>query len=328
MLKWIVAPVVVIALLAGCVFVAFKVSPWPSVLMIRHGFSDNAATTNTTMEAYVPAGIAELLDEPYGEAPAERLDVFRRAGISGVQPTVVWIHGGAFIAGDKRDLAPYLKILAGKGYTAVAIGYSVAPGGRYPGPVLQANAALAWLLRNAERLNIDPHRIVLAGDSAGAQIASQLAAGISDPTYAASVGFTPALDRTALRAVVLMCGVYSMQGIDMDGPFGGFLRTVLWSYFGTRDFANDPRLNQFSVDKHITAAFPPTFISVGNGDPLAPQSGLIARAIAAQGVEVDTLFLPDDHVPPLPHEYQFNFDLEAARLALDRLLSFLSAHSG
>lgn len=64
-------------------------------------------------------------------------------------------------------------------------------------------------------------------------------------------------------------------------------------------------------------------MSVGNADPLAPQSILIADTIEAQGVNVEKLFFPSDYSPALPHEYQFDLDGEAGRRALERLAGFL-----
>jgi len=83
-----------------------------------------------------------------------------------------------------------------------------------------------------------------------------------------------------------------------------------------------------SLHTHVTATYPPAFISVGNADPLAPQSAMFADAMRAQGVAVDPLFFPDDYTPALPHEYQFFLSTDAARLALDRSLAFLAAPEG
>jgi acetyl esterase/lipase len=84
-------------------------------------------------------------------------------------------------------------------------------------------------------------------------------------------------------------------------------------------------VQQISLPAHVTAAYPPFFISVGNADPLARQSVAFADAARAQGVAVDALFFADDYKPTLPHEYQFILSTEAARLALDRSLAFLVA---
>ncbi|MGH7493962.1 MAG: hypothetical protein ACREOO_16405 [bacterium] len=66
------------------------------------------------------------------------------------------------------------------------------------------------------------------------------------------------------------------------------------------------------------------FISAGNADPLLPQSRAFAETAASLGVHVDSLFFPHDYTPALPHEYQFNLDVDAGQLALERSVKFLS----
>ena len=64
-----------------------------------------------------------------------------------------------------------------------------------------------------------------------------------------------------------------------------------------------------AVLHHVTGAFPASFMTVGNADPLVRQSWALANALGEQGVELDVLFYDDDHRPPLGHEYQFDLDL-------------------
>lgn len=75
----------------------------------------------------------------------------------------------------------------------------------------------------------------------------------------------------------------------------------------------------------MTADFPPAFISAGNADPLLRHSTALAETLASHGVSVDSLFFPSDYAPGLPHEYQFNLDTDAGRLALDRSGAFLAS---
>lgn len=312
--------------LAG--YAAFSLSPWPAALLIRLVFGYDAARTTEALAAHVPAGVREQRDIAYGSAPEERLDIYLPPG--GAQPrkpTIVWIHGGAFVAGDRQDVAPYLKVLAGRGYPAVAIGYTRAPTARYPGPVLQANAALGFLQREGPRLGLDPQRIVLAGDSAGAHIASQLATGLTGPDYAALIGLKPAIEPAALKGTVLFCGLFDPTALDLTGPLGTFLRAALFGYFGTANPLDSERITQAALPRYVTEAFPPSFISVGNGDPLAPQSVVMAQALRDRGVRVDALFFPSEHEPRLQHEYQFDLDSSPGREALERLTAFLNGRS-
>src|SRR4051794_20430513 len=156
---------------AGALLVTARTTPWPSALLIRAVFDRGAGRASAALEKYVPGDLVEVVDEAYDIAsPDGRLDVFRPPRAEPL-PTVVWVHGGAFVSGSKGDVANYLRVLAGRGFTTVGVDYSIAPGSRYPTPVRQVAAALAHLVDHADRLGVDPGRIVLAGDSAGAQIA-------------------------------------------------------------------------------------------------------------------------------------------------------------
>lgn len=311
-------------------FAAFQLSPWPAAVVIRYFFDRGGDAAAAALQKHVPDGIAEKLDVSYGPDAANRLDVFYPSEIEGTDkalPVIMWVHGGAWISGSKEHVANYLRILASKGFVAVGIDYSIAPAAKYPTPVIQANEALAFLNAKAGEFHIDPTRIFLAGDSAGAQIAAQLANVVTSRGYAQGMNIVPAIGAAPLRGIVLNCGGYDPRLANFDGAAGGFLRTVFWSYLGNRDFDGDPRIQQFSIMENMTAAFPPAFITVGNADPLEEQSHRLAEAAQKLGIKTDTLFFTRDYQPPLPHEYQFNLDIDAGRTALERTVAFLQARS-
>ena len=323
-LLWAIGLAVVLA--AG-VYVAFQVSPWPAVLLVRYAFQSDAASVSRALEKHVPAGIVAQRNEHYDAGDRDAyLDVFYPSGRSETAqslPTVVWTHGGGWVSGDKDQIANYAQVLAGRGFTVVGVGYSIAPSSRYPTPIRQLNLALSYLVSNAKRLRVNPLRLVLAGDSAGSHISAQLANVISVPSYAKAIGIAPSIERSQLAGVILYCGAYTIDGINLDGPFKDFLRTVLWSYSGDKDFLTNTRFASAWVINYITAAFPPTFISAGNADPLLGQSIAFANSLADQGVRVERLFFPKDYSPALPHEYQFNLDTDAGPIALGRSVDFL-----
>lgn len=322
---WI-ASIAVVVLVAA--YLALRYSPWPAAIVIRWGFDYGGAATARALEKHVPPGVAAQRDLRYDEADEDaRLDLYYPASIEGTgkaQLTVVWIHGGGWIAGSKDQIANYLRILAAHGYTVAAVDYSLAPLKHYPTPVRQVNAALGYLTRNAQRLHIDPDRLVLAGDSAGAQIAAQVANLASVPAYAEATGVAPAIRRRQLVGVILHCGAYEV-GKDPYEELFSFHKAMVWAYHGGRDFAGDPAFAPFSVLRYVTSAFPPAFISAGNADPLLRHSVELAQALTRAGVKVDSLFFPADRKPALPHEYQFNLDTDAGREALDRTLAFLAS---
>lgn len=307
-----------IGVLAASVIVAALWSPWPSVLVVRAIFDSGAAATSEKLKRHAPPGVSVQRDLVYDRSdPDARFDIIRPPPDVTPAATVVWIHGGGFISGRRSDIENYLKVLAGRGFTVVNLDYSIAPEARYPTPVRQVNAALGFVSREGGRLGLNPDRLILAGDSAGAQIAAQVALLHADPDYAARTGIIPAIRRKQIVGAVLFCGPYDL---DLMGD-GWFTRTTTWAYSGRRDHRGDADFQLMSVVKHVTANFPPSFISAGNGDPLLPHSLALVEALRGQGVTVDTLFLPD-HDPPLGHEYQFDLDTDAGRLALERSVAF------
>lgn len=305
----------------------FALSPWPAALLIRAMFEKGAADTVVEMTPFVPEGVDAQLDISYGDAGADTtLDVFHPAGSTAQLPTLVWIHGGAWISGDKRNIDPYIRIIAAKGYTTVGLNYTISPETTYPTAVTQLNDALGFLVANAAKYGVDPDHIVIAGDSAGANLTSQLAAITTNPAYAAQVGIVPALTPAQLNAVVLNCGIYDVSEIPNAPGIGGWgFRVSLWSYLGEKDWSNTPGGDEMSTIDFVTADFPTTWISGGNADPLTPgQSKVLAARLVALGVTVKPVFYPDDHTPALPHEYQFKLKSPDAQAALLSTLDFLA----
>ena len=111
-------------------------------------------------------------------------------------PVAIAIHGGGWKAGSRDSYKHLGGLLAGRGYAVFSIDYRLVrkDGNRYPAAADDVRAALAYVRAHAAELNVDPARIVLMGDSAGAHLA-------------ALVGLTV---RPAVQAVVGIFGVYDL----------------------------------------------------------------------------------------------------------------------
>jgi len=308
------------------------VSPLPQTILFHFLFEQGAADISRALARHVPPGIVTIPRQHYRSKDRDAyLDVYYPSladGTAAERPTVVWVHGGAWISGNARDISNYLKIVASYGYTVVGVDYSIAPGSHYPKPVLQVNDALTYLQKNSARLHIDPAQIVLAGDSAGAQIAVQVAMINTDSSYSHEIGIQPALHSSQLKAMILTCGAYDLalaQNVTSVWR-RDFIRTIIWAYLGSKNPLFSEGVRLASVANYVTRAFPPTFITAGNADPLESQSQEFAKRLSVAGVALDVLFYSPDHEPPLGHEYQFNLDSADGQYALVRMLSFLHDH--
>lgn len=92
------------------------------------------------------------------------------------RPSIVWIHGGAWVGGTMDGTAPHAAYFASRGMAAFNINYRLArPGGVTVGDCLaDCRSALRYLRTHAADLGLDPDRIAVAGDSAGGHLAASL----------------------------------------------------------------------------------------------------------------------------------------------------------
>jgi len=327
--RWrrVLIPVGILVAILLVIGVVTSLTPWPSAMIIRAVFQQGGTAAAAEMQPYVPATeLREREAVPYADDGASTtLDVFTQGAEGEVRPTVIWIHGGAWISGSTANVDPYLRILAAQGYTTIGVNYSVGPEETYPTAVTQLNDALAFILEHADEFSVDTTQIVLAGDSAGAQLASELATLVTSPRYAGLAGIEPSLDAAQLVGVILNCGVYDLEAMaELDGlPAWGF-KVALWAYTGTKDWSERPVGATMSTIDFVTEDFPPTYISGGNGDGLTwLQSIPMAQRLDELGVPVTELFWPAPHEPALPHEYQFHLDMPEAQEALAATIAWL-----
>jgi acetyl esterase/lipase len=100
-----------------------------------------------------------------------KLDVYAARDKSNPRPTVIFIHGGGWVSGDKDastlQLLPYLQM----GFAAVNVEYRLSREALAPAAVEDGRCALRWVIRNAETYGFDTERIVVTGRSAGGHLA-------------------------------------------------------------------------------------------------------------------------------------------------------------
>lgn len=324
MLRWFIRIMLaIVAVVAALWLTVSYITPQPAIWAIRALFDSNSDAASAKLLPKVPSDVETLAAIRYDPAdPDALLDIFRPKAASGARPAIVWVHGGGFVSGNRHIVAEYLKILAAQGFVTITVDYTIAPDARYPTPIRQTNKALGYVVANAARYGVDPDRILIGGDSAGAQIAAQVATIATNPAYAKAVGIAPSVGPERIKGAILFCGAHDVTMLNLDGTLGPFLRAVVWAYGGKRDAMDDRQFRLMALPDHVTADFPPAFITAGNGDPLLGQSERLANSLKRVGAPVETLFFAKDHVPALGHEYQFDLDSTAGKQALDRTVAF------
>ncbi|MBF6620016.1 MAG: alpha/beta hydrolase [Patulibacter sp.] len=300
--------------------------PTPGALIVRAVFEYGGKKTGESLAKHRVAGIDVTTESYRPDDDDATVDIYRsaQAGPDDVQPVVVWTHGGGWVAGTPQEAGPYFTQFAAQGFTVVSVKYGLAPGKKYPLPLHQLNDALGYLVANRERLGIDTDRIVMAGDSAGSQITSQVATAITSPEYARELGLDPELTPEQLRGVILHCGIYDAgRFLSSNNPVIAWaIKSIIRAYTGSGD-PDSSVLQQFSSYDHVTKDFPTAFVAGGNDDPLTDsQSKPLVERLRGLGVDVETAFFPKDYRPKLPHEFQFDLDTEAGQDVLGRTIAF------
>ncbi|WP_264931536.1 alpha/beta hydrolase [Paenibacillus sp. LS1] len=320
---WI--PILVLVLITGFVGIGAQLTPKITIFLLKSGFELASADKNSN-EAVISEGVTRVADVPYADEGRNdsTMDIYYPSVTSEPLPVVLWIHGGGWVLGDKADITDYAVQLAKQGYVVVSMNYALAPDTKYPTPVVQTNQALTYVKNHASEFQGDPKNIFLAGNSAGAQIASQTAAVVTNPSLAKLVNITPVTQPEELRGVLLFCGPYNLSTVAETGfPL---IRTFLWSYTGVKTFEEYPRLDEMSTVFQATAKYPPAFITSGNDDPLTSQSIELAQVLKRLDVDAETLFFSNSS-EKLGHDYQFDLESEAGQQAMHSAVRFLQQYS-
>jgi acetyl esterase/lipase len=228
------------------------------------------------------------IDSPAGKV---RLRVFRhRAG--GVQPCLIYLHGGGWTQGSPEthwDITA--RIAADNRQTVFSVDYAKAPERPFPAAVQQSAAVVEWAFANAASLEIDPARIAIGGDSAGANIAAAL-----------TLKFRDSGCRLAAQLLIYPAVCFEMARPSFaENPDGPIISTATMPatfdmYLPNRADRTDPLAAPLHAASH--AGLPPAYVAVAAHDPLRDDGLAYAEALDSAGVDV-TL----DRGPGLIHGY-------------------------
>ncbi|AWM02815.1 flavin-containing monooxygenase [Bradyrhizobium amphicarpaeae] len=200
----------------------------------------------------------------------------------GPHPVVVYFHGGGWVLGDEQSDEPFCRDMVRRtGMTFVSVGYRHAPEHRFPTAAEDGYAATRWIAEHATELGGRPGPVLVAGWSAGGNVAAvtcQLARDRGGPEIAGQLLICPVTDCSFDRPS------YN------DNAAGYFLTRGLmywfWDLYCSPADRTDPRVSPLrgKVDR-----LPPAFVTTCEFDPLRDEGIAYAEAMSAAGVPVEQL---------------------------------------
>lgn len=249
--------------------------------------------------------------------PRQRLDLYVPAQ-GGAHPLVIVIHGGAFMAGDKRgeNVKQFLKA----DYAVASLNYRLSGDALFPAAVEDCKSAVRWLRVNAAKYDLDAGRFGAWGSSAGGNLAAML--GTTGETNLFDVGENLNVS-SRVQAVADWFGPTDFLQMDDHRIPNGMTHDAANSpesrYVGGPIQENKDKVAQANPITFITARTPPFLIAHGDGDPLVPhhQSVLLEAALKKAGVPV-TLYT----VKGAGHGFR---DATADKLLLEFFAKYLKA---
>lgn len=206
------------------------------------------------------------------ESSPQTMDVyFPEAG--GPWPALVYIHGGAWMHGDKAEAGMFARLMAAQGYLVVSVNYRLHPAAQFPAMIQDVKCAIRSLRANAAQYNLDPNRLGAVGVSAGGHLAALL--GTTDVSTGWDVG--EYLDRSSrVQAVVAMAGVMDLSRNFPNADIEAMKRVGFGEY----------NVVEASPLSHVTPDDPPFLLIHGDRDELVPveQSQLMHDRLVQENV--------------------------------------------
>lgn len=236
-------------------------------------------------------------DIPYAgtDNPRQRLDLYvPKAPAPGKLPVIVFIHGGAWMAGSKAVGGPRLApLVSGGRYAAVSVGYRLTDQAIWPAQIHDCKAAVRWVRAHADEFNLDPDRIAAWGESAGAHLALLLGFTGDVPELEGDLG--PHTDQGSRVSGVANCfgptDFLTMidQPSDIDRSNPNYPEALL---IGGPVPDNLDKARAASPVTYVTPKDPPVLTLHGTADRIVPfqQARRLDEALAA--AEVRHWFIP------------------------------------
>src|ERR1700761_7227066 len=199
---------------------------WALVEIGHAGDAPKTAALYAPLQPKEPyAGVKIERDISYGPAELNKLDVFAAEGAATGRPVLIFVRGGAFVAGDKHmPNSPFydnVMLWAVKsGFVGININYRLAPASPWPAGAEDVASAVKWVSENIAARGGDPGRIFLMGHSAGAvHVASYL----SHPEFEKVSG-------GGLKGAIMVSGLYDLTADQVGGPEQSYFGKDAWLY--------------------------------------------------------------------------------------------------
>jgi acetyl esterase/lipase len=190
---------------------------------------------------------------------------------TGKSAAVIMMHGGGYVRGHRSMARDWDRWFTARGYAVFDIDYRLAPPPTWNQAAQDAACAMAWIDAHANEYHVDANRMLLAGQSAGAGLALQVAYGLGDGTVKSSCGGTAPQPKAVFALYPPDDFALGWNMKTRLGPASA--RKFLRAYIGGSPRESPDRYRAVSAIFHVRPGLPPTLIAAGEPDHLVPFAG-------------------------------------------------------
>lgn len=314
---------IIIIVLIGGVTIYSIYSPVPMSWLTKYVFDKTVYEKPNDYDNYLQAVNIKRDIKYSDEYQNSYLDIITNKGSDQKTPIIFWVHGGAFVAGDKKDSEAFSVMLASKGFAVVNINYGLAPQNKYPTQIKQIIEAYKFIKNNEKDYNFDLSQAFFAGDSVGGLMISQFLIAQTNTIYANKTKIAQVVDRNTIKGALLYATPYNFGEMKLPGGLANFIyEKIGWGYFGNQNFKNSEEFDYSNVYKYIDPNFPSSFVVDGNTGTFTEQAKKFIRVITSKKIKNDSLFFDKEEVS-LEHEFQFKLNTKEALEVVDKTTEFL-----
>lgn len=238
-------------------------------------------------------------------------------------PVFFEIHGGGWIAGDKKFRRGYCQHMAGEGAFTVNVNYGLGPKWQFPDFMKQIYKALKWVVDNAEKYGLDLDKFVISGDSAGGHLSLVTINCQELPLYREHLGL-PEIPEIKIKGAILNCPAINFEGKVINLPV---VRTMTHHCTGVKHYkklrAEYEFYEELQAFKGVNENFPKLFLVNGIQDVFCnPGAKELRAALDKLGIEYERYMAYD----PFNSFHCFNLKtwMPQARHAMKKEKEFLN----
>lgn len=251
-------------------------------------------------------------------------DLYLPKTISKKLPLIIWIHGGAFVAGEKEGTYALGHMLATDNFITLSINYKLAPEASFFDIAHQIESLMEHIfIKYKDDPRIDLNKIIFAGDSAGGHIALSYVLTQFNQEFSNKMNIKSKY-KDNIKGILLLCNPYDLVILSKQKSLKMkfFVNAFARQYFRQGKWKKENGLLG-TYYQYVTDDFAPCYLTDGNSFSFMVQSKKFKKALDEHHVYNESLYFEEPN-HKVNHEYNFELNTDEAMINYEKMVNFIN----